>query len=385
MASSSTMAAEVSSQSTAVGESDSVVNTAACIYSPTNPESSLLIDVVGAKFKPTDEVLARHYLAGKMSGQTDGPIFPLIKEVDVYKCEPWLLSRDAHNFGDGNMYFFTFLKMKYQNGKNVNRVAGNGFWKITGNSSDVKGEDGMPRITKTPLAYYMNGQKSGESTKTQWLMKEFILEGQIAEKSKRLALCVIYLHSRKRKQCDQIDENVLLDDIVEGPSENLASDSYSDRRNLIMPATENLDSPGKRHRPSNSDFHIQDQGCFTPSDVIDRGHCHQPRHQISDLSTENHNSHQNQDCSNPKLNSSSNPSATHESLPADTIQPANGNQSLSNRAIEYQGATDTNINALNYQNPVSDFLDFDDDEFLNLHIEELRSIMNGSQLPPDVI
>ncbi|KAJ4709485.1 NAC domain-containing protein [Melia azedarach] len=437
MASSSTTAAEVSSQSTAIEESDSVVNTAPGIYSPINPES-LLTDVVGTRFRPTDEILARHYLAGKVSGRADGPIFPLIKEVDVYKCEPKLLSREAHNFGDGIMYFFTLLKMKYNSGANVNRVAGTGFWKKTGNSSYVNGEDGVPIATKTPLAYYTNGQKPGESRKTQWLMKEFTIEGQIGEKSKTLALCVIYLHDRKRKQPDQSDKNVLLDDIVEGSFQNLASDSSCDRRSLIMRSTENSDSPGKRRRPSNPDFHIQDEGCFTteldsssnpaatresfPADPIqsadsyllnmvtesqgalatepdehipynypialtDFGDLYQPQHQLSELSTENFDFHRNQDSSNHGFNTSSNPSETREILPEVTIQSAGSNQNLLNPVMESQGATDTYGNILNYQSTVLDvFNGCDLPQYSGKYElpEDLRCLLYENELQPDV-
>ncbi|KAJ4709509.1 hypothetical protein OWV82_019288 [Melia azedarach] len=40
---------------------------------------------VGIRFNPTDEVLASHFLAWKLSGSTEGPIFSLIKEVDVHQ------------------------------------------------------------------------------------------------------------------------------------------------------------------------------------------------------------------------------------------------------------------------------------------------------------
>ncbi|KAJ4708949.1 NAC domain protein [Melia azedarach] len=277
--------------------------------------------------------------------------FPLIKQVDVYKCEPWLLLKDAHNFGDGIMYFFTALKMKYRTGKNVNRVAGDGFWRKTGNSSYVKGEDGMPIATKTPLAYYRNGQKPGESKKTKWLMKEFILERQIAEKSNTLALCVIYLHDRKRKQCDRGDQNVVLDDqgaLVTEPND---------------------------HVP-----------CYYPSDVTDFGYFYQPPQLLSEPSTENLDFHRNQDSYNPEINSSSNPSATPDILPGVTIQSGNSNQNLSNRKIKSQGATDTSMNYLDDQSSLSDFLlldDFDEEEFLNHSLQELRRLLDDNKLPPE--
>lgn len=68
--------------------------------SPTIPDSVLADDSkkwqekvpIGIKFKPTDQVLAGYYLAGKVSGHTDGPIFQLIKDVEFYQCEPSQLS-----------------------------------------------------------------------------------------------------------------------------------------------------------------------------------------------------------------------------------------------------------------------------------------------------
>lgn len=130
--------------------------------------------VDGIKFKPTAEVLIFVYLAGMVSGSTDGPIFPLIQEVDVYQYEPSKLKSKAHDFGDGKVYFFSRVQKKYKKGSIRERKAKGGFWK-TGKCNPVRGKDGDTG-TERSLTYYRHDPESGEKPiKTHWLMREYML------------------------------------------------------------------------------------------------------------------------------------------------------------------------------------------------------------------
>ncbi|KAG5050110.1 hypothetical protein JHK85_011213 [Glycine max] len=83
----------------------------------------------GFRFHPTDEELVNHYLCRKCAGQ---PIaVPVIKEVDLYKFDPWQLPEIGF-YGEKEWYFFSPRDRKYPNGSRPNRAAGSGYWKATG-------------------------------------------------------------------------------------------------------------------------------------------------------------------------------------------------------------------------------------------------------------
>ncbi|KAL9313872.1 hypothetical protein ACSQ67_019324 [Phaseolus vulgaris] len=83
----------------------------------------------GFRFHPTDDELVNHYLCRKCAGQ---PIaVPIIKEVDLYKFDPWQLPEMGF-YGEKEWYFFSPRDRKYPNGSRPNRAAGSGYWKATG-------------------------------------------------------------------------------------------------------------------------------------------------------------------------------------------------------------------------------------------------------------
>ncbi|KAJ4709490.1 NAC domain protein [Melia azedarach] len=163
---------------------------------------------VGIRFKPTDQVLVCHYLAGKVSGCTDGPIFPLIKQVNVYQYDPSQLSSLSYDFGDGKMYFFTPLVGK--NDTNNRRVPAGGIWKKMTDSSHVKDKDGEPVATKTTVVYWKKDKKCN-LVKTQWFVKEYmLLDNQLPkrddEESSTCAawtLCVAYYDLKRRRESER--------------------------------------------------------------------------------------------------------------------------------------------------------------------------------------
>lgn len=163
--------------------------------------------VKGIKFKPTPEVLVGHYLARKVSGCTDGPIFPLIPEVNVYQHEPSKLKSKAYDFGDGKMYFFSRITKKCKNGLIHHRIADGGFWKTTGKRTTVSSNRDGRKIAATvwPLTYYRN--VSGEEPiKTHWLMKEYmLLEGQQNDKES-VTLCVVYSNDKNQRRRESENE-----------------------------------------------------------------------------------------------------------------------------------------------------------------------------------
>ncbi|KAJ8532625.1 hypothetical protein K7X08_012548 [Anisodus acutangulus] len=130
----------------------------------------------GFRFHPTDEELVGFYLRHKVKNKKIK--IDLIKEVDIYKHDPWDLPKVMGTVGDNKeLYFFSMRGRKYKNSVRPNRVTGSGFWKATGidkpvystTSSDQRECIGL----KKSLVYYRGS--AGRGTKTDWMMHEFRL------------------------------------------------------------------------------------------------------------------------------------------------------------------------------------------------------------------
>ncbi|KAF8389279.1 hypothetical protein HHK36_025972 [Tetracentron sinense] len=157
----------------------------------------------GMKFQPTDQELLINYLYAKVIG-FEIP-YGIIKDIDVYKFEPFDLQEMAFDHGDGKLYFFTPRHRKYGKGMRPSRSTPHGYWKATGKMVNI-GDIG----NKTSLVYY-HGKLSNtndENQKTKWLMTEYKLPEWVMpsknfnEGSKVLddcVICKIYLIEKKVK------------------------------------------------------------------------------------------------------------------------------------------------------------------------------------------
>ncbi|XP_022718086.1 transcription factor JUNGBRUNNEN 1-like [Durio zibethinus] len=127
----------------------------------------------GFRFHPTDEELVGFYLRRKVDKK---PLrIELIKQIDIYKHEPWDLPKTSV-VGDSESYFFCRRGRKYRNSVRPNRVTGSGFWKATGIDKPVYSHGGEGHACiglKKTLVYYRGS--AGKGTKTDWMMHEFRL------------------------------------------------------------------------------------------------------------------------------------------------------------------------------------------------------------------
>nr|GEU70265.1 transcription factor JUNGBRUNNEN 1-like [Tanacetum cinerariifolium] len=132
------------------------------------------VPLPGFRFHPLDEELVGFYLQRKVEKK---PIsLELIKEIDIYKHDPWDLPK-GNNGGEKEWYFFCRRGRKYRNSIRPNRVTGSGFWKATGIDRPVYSSDGSKCIgLKKSLVYYRGS--AGKGTKTEWMMHEFRLPPQ---------------------------------------------------------------------------------------------------------------------------------------------------------------------------------------------------------------
>ncbi|XP_021721499.1 putative NAC domain-containing protein 94 [Chenopodium quinoa] len=125
----------------------------------------------GFRFHPTDEELVGFYLKRKILQQSL-PI-ELIKQVDIYKYDPWDLPKLAST-GEKEWYFYCPRDRKYRNSSRPNRVTCAGFWKATGTDRPIYSSDGAKCIgLKKSLVFYRG--RAAKGMKTDWMMHEFRL------------------------------------------------------------------------------------------------------------------------------------------------------------------------------------------------------------------
>ncbi|KAF6148236.1 hypothetical protein GIB67_012011 [Kingdonia uniflora] len=125
----------------------------------------------GFRFHPTDEELVGFYLKRKLH-QRSLPI-ELIKQLDIYKFDPWDLPKLATT-GEKEWYFYCPRDRKYRNSSRPNRVTGAGFWKATGTDRPIYSSEGSKCIgLKKSLVFYKG--RAAKGIKTDWMMHEFRL------------------------------------------------------------------------------------------------------------------------------------------------------------------------------------------------------------------
>ncbi|XP_076900253.1 uncharacterized protein LOC143554370 [Bidens hawaiensis] len=139
--------------------------------SDNNGEKIEDIMLPGFRFHPTDEELVGFYLKRKIQ-QTPLSI-ELIKQLDIYKHDPWDLPRLAIT-REKEWYFYYPRDRKYRNSERPNRVTGAGFWKATGTDRPIYASEGSKCIgLKKSLVFYKG--RAAKGVKTDWMMHEFRL------------------------------------------------------------------------------------------------------------------------------------------------------------------------------------------------------------------
>uniref|UniRef100_J3MAI7 NAC domain-containing protein n=1 Tax=Oryza brachyantha TaxID=4533 RepID=J3MAI7_ORYBR len=136
----------------------------------------------GFRFHPTDEELVDYYLRKKVAARRID--LNVIKDVDLYKIEPWDLQERCRINGGGaaaeeqnEWYFFSHKDKKYPTGTRTNRATAAGFWKATGRDKPIYATKqhslGLVGMRKT-LVYYRGRAPNGH--KSDWIMHEYRLE-----------------------------------------------------------------------------------------------------------------------------------------------------------------------------------------------------------------
>ncbi|XP_015956861.1 protein FEZ-like isoform X1 [Arachis duranensis] len=133
----------------------------------------------GFRFHPTDEELVGFYLKRKIQQM---PLsIELIKQLDIYKYDPWDLPKVAGT-GEKEWYFYCPRDRKYRNSARPNRVTGAGFWKATGTDRPIYSSEGSKCIgLKKSLVFYKG--RAAKGVKTDWMMHEFRLPSLVDSSS----------------------------------------------------------------------------------------------------------------------------------------------------------------------------------------------------------
>ncbi|KAK9291681.1 hypothetical protein L1049_021336 [Liquidambar formosana] len=127
----------------------------------------------GFRFHPTDEELVDYYLRKKITSRRID--LDVIKDVDLYKIEPWDL-QEICRIGteeQNEWYFFSHKDKKYPTGTRTNRATAAGFWKATGRDKAIYSKHDLIGMRKT-LVFYKGRAPNGQ--KSDWIMHEYRLE-----------------------------------------------------------------------------------------------------------------------------------------------------------------------------------------------------------------
>ncbi|XP_020997885.1 NAC domain-containing protein 7-like [Arachis duranensis] len=129
----------------------------------------------GFRFHPTDEELVDYYLRKKIASKRID--LDVIKDVDLYKIEPWDLQEICKIGSDdeNEWYFFSHKDKKYPTGTRTNRATKAGFWKATGRDKAIYSSSShcLVGMRKT-LVFYKGRAPNG--LKSNWIMHEYRLD-----------------------------------------------------------------------------------------------------------------------------------------------------------------------------------------------------------------
>ncbi|CAN6460738.1 unnamed protein product [Victoria cruziana] len=127
----------------------------------------------GFRFHPTDEELVDYYLRKKVASKRID--LDVIKDVDLYKIEPWDLQEKCRigTEEQSEWYFFSHKDKKYPTGTRTNRSTAAGFWKATGRDKAIYSKHKLIGMRKT-LVFYKGRAPNG--MKSDWIMHEYRLE-----------------------------------------------------------------------------------------------------------------------------------------------------------------------------------------------------------------
>ncbi|KAK1577651.1 hypothetical protein Q3G72_023573 [Acer saccharum] len=191
----------------------------------------------GFRFHPTDEELVDYYLRKKITSRRID--LDVIKDVDLYKIEPWDLI-ELCRIGteeQNEWYFFSHKDKKYPTGTRTNRATAAGFWKATGRDKAIYSKHDLIGMRKT-LVFYKGRAPNGQ--KSDWIMHEYRLETDENGTPQAKGWVVCRVFKKRITTMRRVSEH-------ESPC------WYDDHQVSFM---QDLDSPKQNSQPLNLGYHL---------------------------------------------------------------------------------------------------------------------------------
>ncbi|ESW23219.1 hypothetical protein PHAVU_004G028300 [Phaseolus vulgaris] len=224
----------------------------------------------GFRFHPTDEELVDFYLKRKIQ-QKSLPI-ELIKQVDIYKYDPWDLPKLAGT-GEKEWYFYCPRDRKYRNSARPNRVTRAGFWKATGTDRPIYSSDGKCIGLKKSLVFYRG--RAAKGMKTDWMMHEFRLpcisdsapSKKLSDKSlpptDSWAICRIFKKTNSLSMAQKALSHPWISQLSGSMVSDMFTQGATNHHLGSPPAIQFCDERQELHQVSNNDINTN----FTASDM----------------------------------------------------------------------------------------------------------------------
>nr|QSD99823.1 NAC family transcription factor [Melilotus albus] len=200
----------------------------------------------GFRFHPTDEELVDYYLRKKVSSKKID--LDVIKDVDLYKIEPWDLQELCKIGSDeqNDWYFFSHKDKKYPTGTRTNRATKAGFWKATGRDKAIYSKQFLVGMRKT-LVFYKGRAPNGQ--KSDWIMHEYRLEtnqnGTSQEEGwvvcrvfKKRMTTVQKMNEYDQSPCNWYDDQVSFMPDLESPTSTNPHPNYTSSYHSCKPELE---------------------------------------------------------------------------------------------------------------------------------------------------
>ncbi|GLJ30602.1 hypothetical protein SUGI_0605970 [Cryptomeria japonica] len=164
--------------------------------------------------------------------QQTPPSIDLIKQLDIYKFNPWDLPKMGR-IGEKEWYFYCPRDRKYRNSNRPNRVTTAGFWKATGTDRPIYSSDGTNCIgLKKSLVFYKG--RASKGIKTEWMMHEFRLPS-CNTPNDSWALCRIFKRSTVAQRGPH---HLWTPSMVDRPFESSCNNNYSYTNIMDIPQSE---------------------------------------------------------------------------------------------------------------------------------------------------
>ncbi|GLJ49077.1 hypothetical protein SUGI_1035270 [Cryptomeria japonica] len=125
---------------------------------------------LGYRFRPTEEELLDYYLKKRIASERID--MDLIRDIDLYKIEPWDLQEI---YGEESREWYVFNKNNKKGGR-INRCTAGGRWRDTGHEKEIHSNTDHDLIGRRKTLVFWHKGRSHNAQISEWIMHEYRLE-----------------------------------------------------------------------------------------------------------------------------------------------------------------------------------------------------------------